>query len=300
MAQLDKSFVRLRFSFGKQPVKGRQRYENTAAYVSGKIAVAYADEIWKDASTKLVEQIDKDVRRELVHIAYQYRRYITGLGGTRSGVLTSAVSGAQPLALSAALPAWAPRNADYLRRKAAGGAGRKWFNNSGWRARRSANGRYYPVDPGRLVQEVDANLFEKSFGPVKVSVRRDKKSDVHDADGYISIGKSRHIKLQVAKVTVQAMPNLTPAVLSTLRTGNFSGVANPAIPAMIRKSGVAFGAEIANRLGPTSRGRYRKGQHGPYRPTLEPFLGYYLQRSIPAAVDRRIVQGSLGRVKRGT
>lgn len=300
MAQLDKSFVRLRFTFGKSAVKGRQRYETTAAYTAGKVAVAYADELWNTARTTLRDQISKDVERELVHIAYQYRRFINEAGGTRSGVLTAAVSGAQPLPLSSALPKWAPRRADYMKRKAEGGAGKKWFNNSGWRARRSANGRYYPVDPGRLVQEIDANMFEKSFGPVKVVVERNNKVDVHDAEGYIAIGKSRHMKLQVASIRVSAMPNITPAILSTLRTGNFSGVSNPAIPAMIRKSGVAFGAEIANRLGPTSRGRYRKGQHGPYRPTLEPFLGFYLQRAIPAAVDRRIAQGSLGRVKRGT
>lgn len=298
MAQLDRSFVRLRFTFGKGEVKGRQRYQNTAAYTAGKIAIAFADEMWENVRGQLKDRVDADVRRELVHMAYLYRRHITQSGGSRSGTISSAVGGAAPLALSAALPPWAPRGAEYLARKAAGGAGKRWFNNAGWRARRSATGKYYPVDPGRLVQEIDYNLFEKSFGPIKVVVERDNKTAVKSAEAYIALGKKRDMKVQVGKIRVSALNKITPGNLSTLRTGNFSGVSNPAIPAMIRESGIAFGAQIANRLGPTSRGRYRPGQRGVYRPTLEPFLGYYLTRSIPAAVSRRLQQGNLGRVTR--
>lgn len=298
MAQLDRSFVRLRFSLGKSAVKGRQRFENTAAFTAGKIAVAYADQMWDTARTQLKEQVAKDIERELVHTAYMYRRFITSAGGSRSGVLTSLVGGATPLPLSQALPPWAPRGAEYLDRKLAGGAGKKWFNNSGWRARRTAGGSYYPKDPGRLTQEVDANLFTRAYGPVSVTVTRNNKTALHDAEAYIELGKKRDMKIQVASIRVTALGKITPAVLSTLRTGNFSGVSNPAIPGMIRQSGVPFGAEIANRLGPSSRGRYRPGQHGAYRPTLEPFIGFYLTRAIPAAVARRIKQGNLGRVTR--
>jgi len=297
MAKLDKSFVRLRFSFGASEVKGRQRYENTAAYIAGKVAIAYADDVWEKAKATLADRIQQDVERELVHTAYLFRRHINGLGGSRSGVLTSAVGGAQPLALSSALPPWAPRGAVYLERKAAAGAGKRWFNNTGWRARRGQSAEY-PRDPGRLVQEINSGLFERAYGPIKVTIVRNNRTTPNDAAGFIALGKKKDMHVQVASIRVSALRRINPGILPTLRTGNFSGVENPAIPRMIYSSGVPFAAQIAQRLGPTSRGRYVPGGTGVYRPTLEPFIGYFLTRSIPAAVGARIKQGGLGRVVR--
>lgn len=259
--------------------------------------MSYADDMWETAKATLGERIRMDVERELVHTAYLFRRHITQLGGSRSGVLTSAVGGAQPLALSSALPPWAPRNAVYLERKSAAGVGKRWFNNTGWKQRRGQSAEY-PRDPGRLVQEINSGLFERAYGPIKVSIVRNNKALPKDANGFVELGKKRHMNIQVASVRVSALGRITPGVLPTLRTGNFSGVENPAIPRMIYSSGVPYAAQIAERLGPTSRGRYAPGQTGVYRPTLEPFLGYFLTRSIPAAVGKRITQGGLGRVVR--
>ncbi len=298
MAQLDRSFVRLRFSLGKAEVKGRQRYANTAAYTAGKVAVAYADEMWEQARDKLKNQVDEDVRRELTHTAYLFRRHINQLGGNRSGTISNVLGGAEPLALSAALPPWAPRGAEYLARKRDAGAGNKWFNNTGWKTRkRPGQSAPYPHDPGRLVQEIRASLFEHTYGPIRVTVVRDNKTAQHNAQAYIALGSQQPMKVQVASIRVSALNRITPGVLEVLRTKRFGDV-NPALPRMIRSSGVPFAKEISERLGPTSAGRHRPGQHGVYRPTLEPFLGYFLTRSIPAAVARRIKQGSLGRLTR--
>lgn len=288
MAKLSRSFVRLRFRFGEENVKGRQRYENSAAYLARRVAFSYAEDQYVEMRKSLEHGVASDVRRELVNLASLYRRHIIGANGNTTrpaGVIRSVIGGAEPLTLSSALPAWAPRDAKYVRRKIFNRAGAGWFDNRAWR------GRGAPEDSGLLFREMRADTWETMFGPIRVRFYKSHKLTADDARATFNTGKGKNIRVQIGTISVVALNKVTPQMLPGLAAGTVgmaSDEGNDGLMGLVK----SYDERLAYRLGQRSTVTKR------YRPTLEPFLTYFLTRSIPSAIERRIAEGSLGRITR--
>lgn len=295
MAKLGRSYVRLRFRLGQGNVKGRQRYTNTAAYIARRVAFTYAEGMYDDIRKTLQHNIANDARRELVNLASLYRRHIVGANANTSrpaGVLRSVIGqDVEPLTLSSVLPSWAPRNAQYLRRKFNAVGHNNWFDNRGWRSGGS-RGQWRPKETGLLFRESRADTWETIFGPIRVVFQKSHQLEAADATTTFSIGSGPNVKVQVGTIYVFAMSRLTPAMVPALRKGDANAMAsqtgNPALMNVIKE----WSPALAYRLGRKSSQTRR------YRPTLEPFLGFFLTRAIPAAVARRIRQSTLRRIVR--
>jgi len=293
MAQLDRSFVRLRFRLGEGNVKGRQRYTNTAAFIARKVAFSYAQDQYEFYKENLEAGIEGDVRRELTNLASLYRRHIIGSTTDRpTGIIRSVIGGAQSLALSSALPRWAPRNARYLKRKLSATGRASWFDNRGWRTHKGQH--WSPSDTGLLFAESRADTWETIFGPIRVVFRKSRILTEADAQAAVIIDGSKKAKIQIGTVSVYAMNKLTPAMLPALRTGDPSAMTPDTGNDELMDLVASYDQRLAYRLGQRSSLTKR------YRPTLEPFLGFFLTRSIPAAIQSRIQRGSLGRITRGS
>lgn len=297
MAKLEngKTFVTLRFLFGEDNVKGRQRTDDTYRYAVKRLTFTYAENEYKAMRTRLQEGVEADIRRELVNLASLYRRHIIGANGNKNvpaGVIRSAIGNAAPLSLSAALPAWAPRDAKYVQRKQNARAGSGWFDNRGWKRQPGQN--WSPDDSGLLFESMRAETWEKMFGPVSVKFYKNNKIAANGGNnGEIKLANN-HAVAQIGTLRVMALGLITPAMLPALRSKNEGSIpmaSDEGNPGLMRLVG-AYDPRVAFRLGQRSHETKR------YRPTLEPFLSYLLTRSIPAAVQARIRQGSLKRITR--
>lgn len=294
MAKLDRSFVIVRFRFGEANVKGRQRNLNTYRIVEN-IAFTFAENQYEALRGQLQEGVKSDIQRELVNMASLYRRHIIGANGNTArpaGVIRSVIGGAAPLALASALPAWAPRSATYLARKFNARAGNGWFDNRGWSRRRGQ--KWEPSETGLLFEKTRADVWEQMFGPISVRFRKSAKLESKDVSGTFNLtGSKSHVQVQLGRLSVYALGEITPDMLPGLaagRVGMASDRGNDNLMGLVQK----YDERLAYRLGQRSSGTKR------YRPTLEPFLGYFLTRSIPAAIQRRIAQGSLSRITRSS
>jgi hypothetical protein len=91
-------------------------------------------------------------------------------------------------------------------------------------------------------------------------------------------------KIAIATIRVQAMTRITPGMLPALGGGGLGDFGSNA-----RGSGLLamLGERVAWRLGGNP-------QTVPFRPTIQPFLGYFLTRAMPNAVFKRIEQGFQG------
>lgn len=290
MAKLSKSAVVLRFRFGQGLVKARQRYDNTARAIMERVAFNYADNAYDDARKTLEQRVEQDVRAELIHLARLFRRHIVGAAGTKSsptGMLDTVTKGDQPpvMPLSAGLPVWASRDAEYLRQKRNATGGIQWFDNRRWRTRRGQS--YRPKKVGLLFQEMRADTWETMFGPISVRFFRNRNPSA-TASNTMTMSKERKMKVQIGSLRVRALGRITPAMLPGFTSGtvraNASG--NPALMGLIG----AYDRDLAYRMGTM--------KNGIYRPTLEPFLGFFLTRALPHAVTQRIKKGTLRSVVR--
>jgi hypothetical protein len=298
MAKLPNSAVVLRFRLGKGLVKARQRYANTARAILERVTLQYAEGMFDEMKKDIQYQLAKDVRLELEHIAGLFRRHIIGYSGRRTaptGTLSTVTKGsdAPTRLISAGLPAWAPRNAQYLKTKRQATGHIRWFDNTGWNAatndlrfarvaNKTGDG---PDSPGLLKEKMTRDGWEQLFGPISVSFRRARKLAPTDGVGSIA-AKGKNLKVQIGSIYVRALGKIEPHMLPGYTSGTIraSAAGNPRLMDVIAKTD----RRLAYRLG-TMR-------NGVYRPTLEPFLGFFLTKSIPFAVQRRIEKGTLGSI----
>lgn len=282
MASLDRSFVLLRFSFGKAPVKGRQRALNTYRYKVGQLAIRFADGEYRRIKEELEKGVANDVRRELVNMASLYRRHIIGANASTNkpaGVLRNVVGDVERLPLASVLPAWAPRSAEeYLERKIRNGGTAAWFDTRGWRKRSQA---------GLLFRESRADTWETMFGPISVRFNRDNAAP----NPATIFNTGNHVNVQIGTLRVYALGKITPNMLPGL-AGGYVGMAsdsgNPGLMGLVKNYDRALWGRLSRRSAGTKR----------YRPTLEPFLGFFLSRAIPQAVKSRIQRSTFGRITR--
>lgn len=298
MAKLPNSAVVLRFRVGSGLVKARQRYSNTARAILERVTLQYAEGAYDRIRKDVEQQLENDVRMELVHLASLYRKHIIGYSGRRtapSGTLDTVTkgAGAPTQSIKSGLPPWAPRNAQYLARKRTAVGHIRWFDNTNW-STTSFDARFSrrvpkigdaPDDAGLLKRSMTHDSWETFFGPVSVRFYRARKLDASDAVAGIAT-KGKKMQVQIGSLQVRAIGKITPAMLPGYTSGRImaSAAGNPALMNIIAQTD----PRIAYRLG-TMR-------NGVYRPTLEPFLGFFLTKSIPFAVTRRLEKGTLGSI----
>lgn len=267
MAQ--KPTLHIRFTFnrstGEQSLtRGakRSRSLSFAHTVIEEVGIAQANESYNNLKGRVRNQIRASVQAELSHISFLYQRFVIGRQRRRfQGTLTSlAATGYDAngnavrsgLSLDRVMEPWSDWAPGYKRWKIRHHPPARWFQNT-----------------GHLGQLMRSTSWEEWFGPIRISVERNKdKSYVHDAKGTFSVGR----------ISVRVFGSITPEMLPALSTGN------PATPNPTdgRTSGLIgliarHNPDAANRLA-GAIGRV------PYRESLEPFLAFVLTRSVPSAV----------------
>lgn len=278
-----------RFHLGKGLVKARKDSENTSRAILQQVSVKYTEDTFEEAKKSLSARIERDIRAELTHLAALYRRYIIGAAGSRNrpqGTLDTVAkgSGAPKASLYNMLPSWAPRGSTYLEDKRSFIGNKGWFDNTGAEGWYSDAGylrkAFAPVGGagagpsgggGRF--DGTTTLFESMFGPISVQVLRNNRG-VGSNVGVLRSGSGKRMKLQLASIRVRALGQLTPNMM------NATGVYNHGLMSLVR----AYDPALAFRLG---------GRETHYRPSLEPFLKFFMEQSMGHALTQRIEKGDL-------
>lgn len=280
--------IALRFVFGKGNVKRRKESDDTSRAVIEQVTLAYAESNWEKSKAELAHAIERDVRAELVYVAGQFRRNVIGAPGNQRGLVgqltTVAKGGARPTENLGGLPRWAPRGARYLEDKKVFAGHQRWFDNTGWEPDGGTLKDFFAADkvdsPGGGTLSVGSGgILEDIFGGISVTVQRNNRGWGVNA-GTMKIGTNGHVELQMATVYVRALGKVTDSML------RISDSPNKAMLDLVGRED----RNVALHL---------RGGRGRYRPTLEPYLKFFLQRAIPQAVNQRIAKGtSTGRLFR--
>jgi hypothetical protein len=177
---------------------------------------------------------------------------------------------------------WKARSEPYMAWRAKRGEGKPapWFR------------RNFPSVLDRLNSTA---TWTTAFGGISVTLKRTTSIGPRDplARGFgtrlkgLTKGNAR---VGVATIRVEAMRRITTSMLPALGgapLGSFGS--NPQASGLLS----LLGDDIANRLGGNPN-------TVPFRPTIQPFLGFFLTRQLPNAVFKRIQQGVGGRLHDGT
>lgn len=296
-----KSGLRIRFTFNTQgggkvtKAVARQRFiNNFAGTVVKEIAFRYSDEIYQEMAGRLESQFVADARKELVHLAAVFRHHITG--DTPSNKPTGNLSltagiGRDDVPIRNSVPSWAPRTPKYLAYKKKRVGHNKWWDARGLSAKKDA--KY-----SGMKKNTTADAWISYFGPIRASFKRAAgPSDAANVRGAPALKEFNlgpgHFRVAVGTIQIFALTEITPQMLPALASGNLnspvSTQGNDSLMAKVR----AKDREMAFRLD-------RRSTQGTYRPTLEPFLAYYLTRSVPAAIANRLNESRLNVRRRRT
>lgn len=266
--------IRFSLNQGKQQPAGgyANRMRDGVRLIVPKLLLEYADETYAATATRLVYDIRKDVQRELANVAQRYRQMIFTGGlrttGPQASDLTTA-DGQGPLEFNpgAKLGAWPKRTAKYMA-SSVKKATPQWFLG----ATRTMIGMM-----GKRA------VWEEMFGPVKVTVQRTKSSGISDLDGSAAVRRSEENTLggaRASKPTRVGLLQVKVAALNKVSTGMLRN--------KTQSSGLITLAYAHNRqLG------YRMGGRMPakHRPTLNPFIEFFLTKAMGYAVEKRIAAG---------
>jgi hypothetical protein len=284
--------VVIRVKFGKGAYKARQESADTSRFILEQVAFQFTEKTFEEAKVVLRNQIAADVRNELIHIEALFRKFVIGAAGSKStatGTLDTVTRGGPGPKQPLGLPRWAPRGATYLEDKKSFTGSKAWFDNSGgggWYPgagtlrdffKPEASGQVSAVGGGgSFPGNATETVFEEMFGKISVVVIRNNRGNASTAPIISAKGGAKKYQVQLATVRVRAFGSITDSML------NVSGAYNEGLMGRVR----AYDPAIAFRLG----GRATK-----YRPTLEPFLKFFQQKSIEHAVTARISKGELTR-----
>jgi hypothetical protein len=267
------SRVILRFSFNQgkrtsaKAVANQLRREFRAAVPD--LLVKYGDEMYPELEAKLRAEITRDVKREISNVAQSYKRMIFGAGpgatgprGAISGMSAQGGMGSRGAGIPA-LPAWPARSERYM--------------NTPFK---KANPQWFVGRTGYMKQMMAKGpVWEQLFGPVRVQIRRTRDLAANSSEA--SAGAAN-------KMTTPGM-GTTRAGLLQIKVAAFGDVYASMLRNYSSKSGLLGlvaergGAELAYRLGGNTPAKHR--------PTLQPFLEYFLSRALPYAIEQRIARG---------
>lgn len=292
--------ISLRFVFNRNAAMNgeagglaREFGPRSARIIARDVAIEAAEDAWQTIERSIKAKILKDANREVSAVAQQYRQLIIGATGARQGVSGTIKGAAQTAFGSERAPEqrfqldWDARSVNYLRRKFKDKGHLRWFEYGGG----LKGGVRNPVNQQLQNAMGKASTWLRAFGPIGIRVTR--RSQSLKESGFRNNldtgvrGGGGVIRLSVATVTVTAFGRITPTMLPAMSPGGISAGAPDG-----RDTGLIglFPASIAYRLGGSR-------EHVPYRPTLEPFLGFFLTRSLPNAVMRRLQDGLLSDIR---
>lgn len=303
--------LRVRFVLGRNSggkvVSSEQRSRSFASAIARQVAFQAAENSYRSVKAEIAKSFQNDAKRELNFLMALYRRHIIGADSRRaqpSGMLRYALGNSdtdlgfddENYLISDMLPGWAPRSPEYLASKRKRGWAQGWFSAT-----------------GLLKNELTADFLLQAYGPIRVSVIRDVQATENPAPlrggttlrtfgpnsapaASASVGDVRdaRIRLQVATVRIFAMEAITPSMLPALASGQVNAMNNDDPQRGRRFLAPIFAANkpLAYRLGQLDYKTHR------YRPTLEPFLAWFLTRAIPNALALRLEQRSIGKARR--
>lgn len=159
-----------------------------------------------------------------------------------------------PMSISSVTGRWAERNPTYMKNKFRKYRTRKWFKSTGQLAKSLSK----------------PSTYYNSYGPLKIVFKPAPftKASVISSLGRSSGGQSP-TAISIGRVEI------TP--LRGIRLSDLPGIGQQA----------AYSERLMDRLPKTIRVKL-SGRQDKYRPVIEPFMSYYLNRRIPNAVYRKL------------
>jgi hypothetical protein len=281
------STLRIRFRFNQQSGKasvepGGKHFGNFSRVLVQQVAVQYGSRTLGLIRDHIESQIQTDVQRELDNMARLLMSHVVGVSGRNSGP-TGALGTVAPeseemrdLGLQVknvslrglVRDGWTPRSPYYLK----------------WRSRHDGNTAWFRRhSPGRLDALRSGQTWSAAFGGIAVTVL--KHTDLNQGEQSFNMLKLPYgnpgTRIGIATIRVAAMSRITPEMLPALAGGSLGNFgSNPQHAGLLSM----LGDPIAWRLGGDPI-------RVPFRPTIQPFLGFFLTRALPNAVARRIEQG---------
>lgn len=278
--------------FGKGLQKRRRESDDTARFIAEQVTIEYGEREGLEGLKLLKESIERDVRAELQYIHEMFFKLVIGAPRTQRklrGTLTARAKsseGRPTLNLGSLNLRWAPRSERYLTRKVLEGSTKKWFAYRGGLAR-----SFMPTPNAGIT------LFEEIFGPVTVTIRRNLKkwglakgnmsaavmrqsggstrgstTVMPSARTMDASGNTKHVQMMLGSISVRALGTLNPGAVSRESLYGEGGAVR------------AWDDEAATKLA---------GRKNTYRPALEPFLDFFLERSLAHAASERLRRGTL-------
>lgn len=264
------SRIILRFSFNQgkrtsaKAVANQLRREFRAAVPN--LLVKYADETYPKLEKKLRAEITRDMHREISNVAQSYKRIIFagGANSTPKGVISgTSAFGGLGTSVGVNLPPWPARSKRYMNTDFKK-ANPQWFKGpTGYMRFMMAKGEYW----------------EQMFGPVRVQIRRtrDQAANTPDASGgsqnKMATPGMGTTRVGLLQIKVAAFGDVYASMLR-----NYSS--HSGLLGLVAQRG---GAELAYRLGGNKPAKHR--------PTLQPFLEYFLTKALPHALESRLARG---------
>lgn len=267
--------VKLRFVINrnaKGQFAGKQAIDRIPRALTTQIAFEYADRTFNVLRREVEARVESDIQRELAKTSQLLFKHVIGLAGRNLGP-TGTLKTVAPQAEGFKAPTqfglrttWARRSPRYMKRRA--GFGNAWFR------------RHHPSPLDRLR---DPGFWTASFGDIKVTLKKTGTTNRGTSIPMLGNSYATGKKIGVGTLRVEAMSKITPEMLPALGGSPINDYG-----AKPRSSGLLsmLGSDIANRLGGNPA-----PNRVPFRPTIQPFLGFFLTRQMPNAVMRRIEQG---------
>lgn len=302
------STIRLRFVFnrmtGKNSIEpgGSKGVENFSRYLVREIAFGYSDGLYNKLKQDIGSRMKADIQRELNHMSRMFMGSVIGIAGLNrgpTGRMTSVAPKAEGFSQSLSVSpnmfgGWTRRSSKYLR----------WRQRKDWKSKTERHKSDRGIDPpwfrrnspSVLDKMKSAGTWTGAYGGFAVGINRHTSFSTSDPaarayDGARIPGTRGGVgKVGVATIRVDAMSRITPDMLPALAGGGLGDFgANPRRSGLLSK----LGSDVANRLGGDPQ-----GNRVPFRPTIQPFLGFFLTRQVPNAVLKRITQGVDGKLLR--
>jgi hypothetical protein len=154
-----------------------------------------------------------------------------------------------------------------------------------------------------LKKNTNADVWMSMFGPIRATFTKSTAaSGSANVPGSAALKQfvvaPGHFKIAVGTLKVYALTKLTPEMIPALTSGDPRTInpatrdGNPGLMTLVK----GVDKDMYNRLD----GRSSRATGSIYRPTLEPFLAYYLTRSVPAAIKNRLSEGVMSVRRRRT
>lgn len=283
----------LNFAFRKNAQTGQVTRSN-AAFADIASVIILDDVVFPIANYRFYQAKDilrrgiaEGVGRELDHMVNQISVLMSPPDGSTApkGEITN-LAGSSPITAGQAGVHWQDRTTSYLL----------------WKLHKNKPDNWWTLT-GKLNKSLSrSSFYTTNFGPIKIEVTRNSERGRNSKGQFISIPKDTVIRraenvtslglrgrpsvyYSVATVTVSVFGRITAEMLPGLATSDPKKLA-PADRNGSRVIDLIRNDDVRHKLG--------GGPKGGYRHLLDPFLSYYLTRTVPVRVNR-VIENTLQR-----